>query len=357
MKVLHLQLMGGPGGIVSLCRSINKVSSNQEYFYFIFDGGEVADLIEAEGGHVIVGHDAHFCILPGLNHFVNFCKMEKIDLLIVHANSPIAWIYAVVAKKKIKNLTLKTYVHADPTDFLKTGIKKKINLILFQASCKNSINVIAISQFIKKRTKSVVKFDYDKLIVLYNGILASNFMCIHDDTDKNRTFELIYIGRVTAFKNVKILPSVMSMLPQNVHLSIVGSGNELDAVKQLAETLNVSHQIDFLGNRLDIPQLLSRADLFIHPASWEEGFGITLVEAMAAGVPCIAYRKGAIPEIIHNNVNGWIVEKDTVEDFTNGIKFALKQYLNGTYSKYRQEAENTGKQFNMKTLLDNLERI
>ena len=50
MNILHLQLSGGPGGIVSLCRDINKHSAHHNSFYFLFEGGSIADEIAAQGG-------------------------------------------------------------------------------------------------------------------------------------------------------------------------------------------------------------------------------------------------------------------------------------------------------------------
>lgn len=49
MNILHLQLSGGPGGIVSLCRDINKHSAHHNFFYFLFEGGSIADEIAAQG--------------------------------------------------------------------------------------------------------------------------------------------------------------------------------------------------------------------------------------------------------------------------------------------------------------------
>ena len=58
MNILHLQLSGGPGGIVSLCRDINKHSAHHNFFYFLFEGGSIADEIAAQGGTVQVATGA-----------------------------------------------------------------------------------------------------------------------------------------------------------------------------------------------------------------------------------------------------------------------------------------------------------
>jgi glycosyltransferase involved in cell wall biosynthesis len=56
-----------------------------------------------------------------------------------------------------------------------------------------------------------------------------------------------------------------------------------------------------------VDALLHRADVFVHPATWEEAFGLTLVEAMASARPVIASRVGGIPEIVEDGVSGRLV--------------------------------------------------
>lgn len=62
-----------------------------------------------------------------------------------------------------------------------------------------------------------------------------------------------------------------------------------------------------MGTRRDVPKLLWQSDVFVHFPVWEEGFGITVIEAMAAGCICVVNDHGAMLEIIIDRVNGYIV--------------------------------------------------
>ena len=103
--------------------------------------------------------------------------------------------------------------------------------------------------------------------------------------------------------------------------------------------------MQFLGRRTDVPQLLQQADLFVHPAVWEEGFGITLIEAMASGVPCLAFPKGAIPEIIGPEIDGFLTEEVSAAALTAGINRALELFTKAPHHWHtlcknaRQKAE------------------
>ena len=75
------------------------------------------------------------------------------------------------------------------------------------------------------------------------------------------------------------------------------------SLRQSVETLGLEGSVLFLGERSDIPTILSAADLLIVP-SWEEPFGRTVIEAMAMAVPVVATSVGGPPEIIEDSVDG-----------------------------------------------------
>ena len=66
-------------------------------------------------------------------------------------------------------------------------------------------------------------------------------------------------------------------------------------------------KITFLGNRDDVSEILDSKDVFLHLCDCNEGFGITIIEAMAKGKVCIVNNKGALPEIITNGVDGFVI--------------------------------------------------
>ncbi len=81
-------------------------------------------------------------------------------------------------------------------------------------------------------------------------------------------------------------------------------------MEKLTSELGIGDKVEFLGMRRDVPELLWQSDVFVHLPEWQEGFGITVIEAMAAGLICIVNDHGALPEIIQDNVNGFVIRKD-----------------------------------------------
>ena len=105
MNILHLQLSGGPGGIVSLCRDINKHSAHHNFFYFLFEGGSIADEIAAKGGTVQVATGAKNHPLKAATDLVRYCKEQQMDVIVDHSGSPytrFVHIYAARRQQKVR---------------------------------------------------------------------------------------------------------------------------------------------------------------------------------------------------------------------------------------------------------------
>ncbi len=109
------------------------------------------------------------------------------------------------------------------------------------------------------------------------------------------------------------------VLDEHDHLLIAGDGPMGRELQELARGLTNVH---FLGTVSDTRRLLAALDLFVLP-SINEGFGIAIIEAMAAGVPVISTRSGGIPEIITPFETGVLVEPKNRVELANAIEFAL----------------------------------
>lgn len=129
------------------------------------------------------------------------------------------------------------------------------------------------------------------------------------------------VARLEPNKGVINLVRAVKKLTESIpglRVIIIGSGIEREALEKEASTLGVSNVVEFLGYQLDVRRLIPGFDVFALP-SLSEGFGLVIVEAMAAGVPVVASRVGGIPEIIDHEKSGLLVEPGDPRALGHGV--------------------------------------
>jgi glycosyltransferase involved in cell wall biosynthesis len=137
----------------------------------------------------------------------------------------------------------------------------------------------------------------------------------------NSRFTVLFVGRFYRRKRVEILLRAAAMLRERIpglEVRLVGAGPCGPRLRQLSSELKLEGTVTFLGD-VSRSQLIAeyhRADLLCLP-SVQEGFGIVLLEAMAAGKPIVAARAAAIPEVIPH---GLLVEPESAEALAAGIE-------------------------------------
>ncbi|HNW93050.1 MAG TPA: glycosyltransferase [bacterium] len=116
------------------------------------------------------------------------------------------------------------------------------------------------------------------------------------------------IARLSPEKGHAWLLRALTQLPRELpwRLLLAGDGSLRQALQQQAHDAGLGERILWLGYRRDIPELLHCLDMLVAP-SYREGFGRSVTEALAAGVPVIASQAGGLPEIIEHNRSGLLV--------------------------------------------------
>jgi glycosyltransferase involved in cell wall biosynthesis len=108
-----------------------------------------------------------------------------------------------------------------------------------------------------------------------------------------------------------------------VRFALVGDGPARPSLEARAAREGVSHRTVFAGARRDITALMGAFDLFVQPSRWE-GFGITLLEAMAAGTPIVATSVGGVPEVVVHGETGLLVPPGSPEELARACAALLR---------------------------------
>lgn len=229
------------------------------------------------------------------------------------------------------------------------GVKEKLfNLINHLTGHR----VIAVSQAVKENLiQQGVKAD--KITVIYNGIdiedfrrrakdKSGNFFSSETDVEidqalyptapdepRRRPKTNYLVGVIARLEPEKghciFLEAAHHILTEinNVKFLIIGIGSAERKLKDYAHKLGIEHAVIFTGLRNDIPELISNLDVVVLP-SLSESFGLSLVEGMCLGKPCVASNVGGIKEIITDGENGLLVEPGDARGLAEKIVFLLQ---------------------------------
>ncbi|NDJ19425.1 glycosyltransferase [Myxacorys almedinensis] len=134
---------------------------------------------------------------------------------------------------------------------------------------------------------------------------------------------LVFLGRLGFEKRVDLLIEAFAKLQRsqpNCSLLIVGDGpaDVVGSLKRLAEPISNIHFTGFLLGETKA-NVLASCDVFCSPSPYET-FGLTVVEAMASGVPVVTVDSGAVAEYLIDGVNGYLVPPNSVEGLTNQLE-------------------------------------
>jgi glycosyltransferase involved in cell wall biosynthesis len=123
---------------------------------------------------------------------------------------------------------------------------------------------------------------------------------------------ILCVAHLYPRKNVGALLEAMALLPPPSVLRVVGTGPERERLERRARELGLEGRVAFLGHvAFDLLAAeYRRADVFCLP-SRQEGFGIVFLEAMAAGLPIVAARAAAVPDVVSDGENGVLVSPDS----------------------------------------------
>jgi glycosyltransferase involved in cell wall biosynthesis len=168
--------------------------------------------------------------------------------------------------------------------------------------------------------------------VLYNGIQPGKPTDAHARALARQSLGLgdaeFVVGTVARLNPVKDLGLLVDAFGElfglcpKAHLVIIGDGPERPELERRARELGYADYVLFAGHRDDARQLLPALDVYVN-SSITEGMSVTILEAMAAGLPVVATRAGGNPELVDDGVTGLLVQVRSAADLAHGLRRLL----------------------------------
>lgn len=360
MKIMHLLASGGTGGIETLCRDYAQYSHHENTFVFLWGKDDARYLeMKENGADVIQLNASKKHLFRMLKQIDDIRKSKQIQIVVAHHAAPMEYVYLIWAKKRLDS-DIKTIIYAHGNAVVMWRANKKgaaIRKKILKAAIKHADQIIAVSKSVKRSLEQYFDVSKGKIDVVYNGVDLRRFR--PEEISKRRTdcVQFIYVGRLIEEKGVQFTLKALSELPSELKWSfqIVGDGPYRKTLEAYCDQLGLKDKVCFLGTRQDVPDLLSQADVFIHMPVCEEGFGITIIEAMAMGLLCICSDNGAIPEIIKNYDNGILVKKNDTVELTHILENLIPNFQSEKYGQMRKKAIEGANNFSIQKFVSSLD--
>lgn len=234
------------------------------------------------------------------------CVTRQADILHLHVSERGSFWRKALLLTIGRGMGVRTILHHHGAEFFdffeqsSASVKRIITGVIERAD----LNLV-LSEYHCQIMRS--KFPKGNFAVLYNAVDAAGGTLHRPDARG-----IAFVGRLGQRKGIYDLIRAMErmedVLPPDIRFFFCGDG-DVEAVSRLLRDRGLSHRVGHLGwcSREQLASILSEAMLFVLP-SYHEGLPMSLLEAMSAGIPCIASKVDAIPEVVRSGSNGLLIE-------------------------------------------------
>lgn len=357
VKVLHVITGMGSGGAESMImnwyRNIDKTNIN---FDFLLRSKEniYSQEIDSLGGKVYYMPEFPKRYFSNLIKTYSFFKQhrDEYDVIHVHGNALIYTNVFLIAKFfGIKNRIMHSH---------STSTKSKLFLPLHRI---NKLRIKRLANCFLACSDDAGKWCFDDdYKVITNGIDTNKFLfnvesrnSVREELGIADNFAICHVGRFLEVKNHKFILKVFERVYEsnpNAHLVLVGTGPLQQDCKNYVEKKTYAPNVHFLGVRTDIPDVLSASDVFVFPSLYE-GLPVSLIEAQASGLFCVASKNVPKESKVTQNIT-YLPIDDNFENY-DMWKSAITQEYNIDRLKANDEVGNSA--YNIKNAVRELENL
>lgn len=239
----------------------------------------------------------------------------------------------LLAKKYISPGTkLIVSAHNSVSGLFSTDKYGELYTFLVQPLFNKADYVITVSRGVSQELKTDFGLLPEKIITLYNPLDLTEALNLAEEKIERPWFTedvpvILFVGRLASYKGLNYLLKACSIVNKStrVRCVLIGKGDEMENLKQLAENLGIAEDVVFLGRQQNPFKFMQKAAIFVLP-SLTEGLPYVLVEALACGCPIIATDSpgGGPAEILKNGEYGLLIPPGDEKALSDAILRLLR---------------------------------
>ena len=251
--------------------------------------------------------------------------VDQEDYALIHCHTPVGGMLGRLAARQVRGKGVRVCYTAHGFHFF-TGAPLKNWLLFYPAErflARFTDLLITINQEDYARAR---RFPAGQTALVHGvGVDLTRFSDTVDSSAVRKELGvdadlpmIVTVGEHTKRKNHAACIRALEKL-DGASLVFCGVGRREELLRKLANDLRVADRVHFLGFRGDIPALLSAADMFLFP-SRHEGLPVSLMEAMAAGLPCVVSGVRGNTDLIGDGMGGFVYRPNDIGGMADGLK-------------------------------------
>jgi glycosyltransferase involved in cell wall biosynthesis len=305
--VLHTLQVGG-GEVLARNFAAANSSEFRPVFAVLDEIGSLGKELRKEGYLVeVIGRRAGFDIACAAR-LGSFFRSESVAIVHAHQYGPL--LYSSLARLPSRRIPILLTEHGRDFPDYRRWKRVLANRMLLTRKDR----FVAVGQHVRNALIQFEGLPPARVQVVHNGRELRQFMPMPSIRDRVRkelglpqdAFIIIQVARLNRLKDhgtaLRAMARVATQVA-NAILLVVGDGEERENTQSMISDMALAGSVRMLGERSDVAELLQAADAFLL-TSISEGIPLTLIEAMAAALPCVATRVGGVPEIVSEGETG-----------------------------------------------------
>ena len=348
--VNNLEIGGTERLVVDLATAL-KAKGHYLSVICLRGGGPLQGVLEQAGMEVVLLDKPEGPTLRVLQQLISYLKKNEID--VVHTHNPLVHHYGVVAGRLAGVPVIVNTIHGPGNLAAKSGLKE----LLYGVMCRWSDRVIAVcpTAFQVFRQRSIIP--RSKLITINNGIPLDVFLKVTPRaTDANFVFGIV--GRLATVKDHRTLLEAFSIVIQarpECRLEILGDGILRGDLERHAHALGLADNVIFHGYSADVPAFMERINVSIL-CSLSEGLPLSVLEAMASGIPVVGTDVGETRDLIQAARSGWFCPPKCPDKLAEAMLHAVTSRFEDRLAMGARARAFVVENYSLNRMIDNYER-
>lgn len=239
--------------------------------------------------------------------------MDEFRPTVVHTHLPVLEYVVPAARLHGRVVKVVHTFHSVAQKETRIGLLVALNKRAFRSGMALPV---ALNDEVRDSICEVYGLAADNVPVVCNGIDLGRFRLAGEGRARGGILRLLCVARFEDVKNHSLLVRTLAVLAAEldgaVRLTLVGDGPLREETEGLAAKLGVGDLVEFVGQKTDTAPYFGGADVFVLLSKYE-GLPMSVIEAMASGLPVVAANVGGLPGIVRPGVNGMLVGHDAGE--------------------------------------------